>query len=155
VTKRLEANWPLFNASKVVWSKFEIVSLLSVVERSISYVFNGDGTPHSPWGRGLYVMEFACCLRIVFVIGKYTDNFGGGGLWLGLVSIEGTFLGEENFGGWIFKRKFYTGDIWLNSFSKFLLIVLHYLCQLNFAHEAVPGKLSAAVFCVFWFSGKN
>ena len=59
-------------------------------------------------------MKFAYCLRIVFVTGKYTDIFRGGGGYLGLgwTSIGRIFLGEENFRGMEnFPRKFYTMSI--------------------------------------------
>ena len=59
---------------KIIWSNFEIANLFSIVERTNNYVFGNNMAPQSSRGN-VYVIEFAYCLRIVFVIGKYAYIF--------------------------------------------------------------------------------
>ena len=63
----------------------------------------------------------------------------------GRFSLGESALGKE-ISGKIFQRKFYTWGIWQNYYTKFLLIVLHYLCQPNFACGKVPGELCWGYF---------
>ena len=44
-------------------------------------------------GEGLYIMDFAYCLHIVFVIGKKTDNFSEEGFFTGSFPWTGKFPG--------------------------------------------------------------
>ena len=84
-------------------------------------------------------MKFSHCLRIVFVIGKYTDVFGGREiLYLGWISIGRNFQRE----GAEFPRENLTLGDFEKCNAKSLLIVLHSLCQLNFACTDVPEEIS-------------
>ena len=67
---------------------FEIAILFSIVEKPKKYIFEGNKFPLEPLWKGLKVLKFPNCIRIVFVIVNYACIFLGGGghvifLWLG------------------------------------------------------------------------
>ena len=63
--------------------KFMIAVLFIIVERPNSFTFGYKMIPPSsqPEGRGLWVIKYALCSRIIFVIGKYAYIFG----WEGII----------------------------------------------------------------------
>ena len=60
----------------VTRSHFDIAIMFSIVEKYNNYIFSCKKI--SP-GVGLKVVNFAHCLHVVFVIGKYTTIFQEGG----------------------------------------------------------------------------
>ena len=80
---------------KPLGQNFEIAILFSIVEKSDKYVFEDDLIPQRPPEEVLQVVNFAHCLHIVLVIGKYTDVFRGiisGGRGVGGY-LRGSFYG--------------------------------------------------------------
>ena len=94
---------------KVTESNFVIAVLSSKVELPNNYVFEDALISHCQEGQ--QVMNFAHCLNIVFVIGKYTDVFRGIFFWWGdQATWEDLSVGEIFHGG----REFPTRGRWIS-----------------------------------------
>ena len=93
-------------------------------------------------------MKFTHCLYIVFVIEKHKDIFTGGFCAVGGFLFGESSLWREILEGRILGKILRWGNL-TEFLYKFLLTVLHYLCQLDFACGDVPGNYLWAIFLVF------
>ena len=91
-------------------------------------------------------MKFAFCLPTVFIIGKYTGAFWGGGILYGVIFSKWKIFHEKRVleGGLL--SFFYTRTLQEFLFEIILFVLLSF-CQLYFTCGDVPGHCLPEFFC--------